>query len=167
MSSRKWYVLYVKRQHERKVEKRINDEIPDVEAFCPTRTEIRTWSDRKKKLQVPIFNGLVFVCCEDKHRAAVFQIPGTMAYLHEQGKPGIVKNNEISHLKSLLENPNITQHTVEQWQPGNKIALDAFGFQNQEGVIQKKTKNKLWVVLTALGFVVTFQLKDDTLKTAY
>lgn len=160
MTPKKWYVLYVKLHHERKVEKRINEETEDVTAFCPTRTEIRVWSDRKKKIQVPILTRIVFIHCRDAHRAHVFNIPGTISYLHEQGKPGIVKDAEIMHLKSLLENPNITNHEVEQWQPGKTIGLDSFGFVNQEGVIQKKTNNHIWVVLASLGFVVKFQLNQ-------
>ncbi|MEO8934557.1 MAG: UpxY family transcription antiterminator [Xanthomarina sp.] len=159
MQEKKWYVLYVKLNHERKVAQRINDLKCNFKAFCPTRTEIRVWSDRKKKIQVPLLTRIVFINAQEADRARVFDIPGTLNYLYENGLPGIVQDNEIVHLKSISQNPNIKGHEIEQLKPGATINLNKFGFENKDGVIQKVTKNNIWVVLKSLGFVVKLHLK--------
>jgi len=158
VKEKQWYVLYVKPNHEKKVEKRINDWGEDIAAFCPTRTEIRVWSDRKKKVHIPFLTRIVFIHATEAERSKVFDIPGTAYYLYDNGEPGIVQDMEIEHLKRISENPNIKGHEVEEWKPGNQIALDKFGFENEAGIIQKTTKNNIWVVLKSLGFVVKLQI---------
>jgi len=158
----KWYVLYVKPNHEMKVEKHINNWSDEgLAAFCPARTEIREWSDRKKKLRVPLLKRIVFVRAKEVDRAKVFHIPGTVSYLYDQGAPGIVQDAEIEHLKQISENPNVISHEVDAFTPGNQIALDRFGFENEAGVIQKTTKNNIWVVLKSLGYVVKLQVNQE------
>ena len=159
VQEKKWCVLYVKANHEMKVEKHINDWGDEgLRAFCPTRTEIRVWSDRKKKVCIPLLKRMVFVEAKEVDRAKVFNIPGTVNYLYDNGKPGIVQGYEIEHLKRLSENPNIKGHEIEAYIPGEKMALDSFGFENQDGIIQKATKNNIWVVLKSLGFVVKLHI---------
>lgn len=158
MQEKKWYVLYVKLNHEKKLENRINVWAEDIEAFCPTRTEIRVWSDRKKKIRVPLLTRIVFVHTTEANRSKVFDIPGTSYYLHDNGVPGVVQDNEIEHLKRISENPHIKGHEIEAFKPGISIALDKFGFENEDGIIQKSNKNNIWVVLKSLGFVVKLQL---------
>ncbi|TYC07803.1 UpxY family transcription antiterminator [Bizionia gelidisalsuginis] len=160
MLEKKWFVLYVKLNHEKKVEKRINAWSDDIVAFCPTRIEERVWSDRKKKIEVPLLPRMVFIHATEKERNRVFDIPFTMRYLYDQGEAGIVRDVEIAHLKSILETPNITSHTVETFTPGETLQLDTFGLENQEGTIVKTTKNNLWVVLRSVGFVVKLQINQ-------
>ncbi|WP_417199538.1 transcription termination/antitermination NusG family protein [Bizionia sp.] len=158
MKEKKWYVLYVKPNHEKKVEKRINDSHLDIAAFCPTRIEVRVWSDRKKKIEIPLLSRIVFIQSFEADRAKVFDFPGTVNYLYDNGEPGLVKENEITHLKRISENPNIIGHEIEEMSPGDLISLDRFGFDNEDGIIQKSTKNNIWVVLESLGFVVKLQI---------
>jgi hypothetical protein len=36
-----------------------------IECYCPLITQVRQWSDRKKKVVVPLFNSYVFVQVAD------------------------------------------------------------------------------------------------------
>ena len=49
-----WYALYTKPRWESKVEKAL--EKMGIETYCPMTTEVRQWSDRKKKLPPPYLN---------------------------------------------------------------------------------------------------------------
>ena len=161
MQEKKWYVLYVKGNHEKKVEKRINDlGLENLTAFCPSRTEVRVWSDRKKKIQVPLLSRVVFIQSTETERAQVFDIPGTVRYLYDQGQPGIVRDVEIEQLRSVLESTDIISHTTEEFKPGTALQLDGYGLDNQEGVVVKSTKNNLWVALSSVGFVVKLQINQ-------
>ena len=57
-----WYVLYTKPRQEKKVTDSLN--AIGVEAYCPLVTVIKQWSDRKKKVQIPLINSYVFVNIE-------------------------------------------------------------------------------------------------------
>ena len=54
-----WFVLVTKPRNEQKVESRLND--IGIQAYCPVRTELRQWSDRKKKIKVPLLPSMLLV----------------------------------------------------------------------------------------------------------
>jgi len=65
-------------------------------------TQIKQWSDRKKKTETPLIASYVFVNIEEKNRNDVFDIPGVVRYLFWLGKPAIVREVEILALKEDL-----------------------------------------------------------------
>ena len=54
-----WYAVYTAARAEKKVKERL-DQI-GIENYLPLRTEYRVWSDRKKKVSVPLISGYIFV----------------------------------------------------------------------------------------------------------
>ncbi len=43
-----------------------------IEAYCPVRTEVKFWSDRKKSILVPVLPSMVLVKIEKNKRNQVF-----------------------------------------------------------------------------------------------
>ena len=58
-----WFVIHTKPRFEKKVEERLLS--LGIEAYCPTRKEIRLWSDRKKKIDIPVLPSMVLVRLEE------------------------------------------------------------------------------------------------------
>jgi transcriptional antiterminator NusG len=56
---RRWYALHTRARHEKAVESRLRDQ--GMQTFVPTVTEVHRWSDRKKKVEVPLFSCYVFI----------------------------------------------------------------------------------------------------------
>ena len=147
-----WYVLYTKPNISLKVAKRLTD--LGVEVYVPTRTEVRQWSDRKKKVQVPILPSMVLVNIAEKETDLVFQVPGVVRYLFEQGMRAKVQDNEVLTMQLYLE---------------GKAALDQAKVQVGDTVEVPKLDKKATVValqgkkclarLERLGAVVSFQLQ--------
>ena len=52
-----WYALYTKPRWEKKVAKAL--EKIGIIVYCPMITEVRQWSDRKKKVTLPLFKSYV------------------------------------------------------------------------------------------------------------
>ena len=50
--SKKWFVLIPRPRTEIKVSQRLS--VLGIENYTPTRIEVRQWSDRKKKILVPL-----------------------------------------------------------------------------------------------------------------
>lgn len=73
-----WYVVYTKPKWEKKVAEQLRNK--GIECYCPLITQVRQWSDRKKKVEVPLFNSYVFVQLPDSERNAVFQSVGVVRY---------------------------------------------------------------------------------------
>jgi transcription antitermination factor NusG len=94
-----WYALYTEPRHEKKVADRLLK--LGVEVYCPLVTQIKQWSDRKKKVEVPLLPSYVFVKLEESNRDIVFQVSGVVRYLFWLGKPAIIRNEEIQHLNQV------------------------------------------------------------------
>ena len=89
----KWFVLFTKPRHELKVLERLIS--LGIDAYTPTKIVTRQWSDRKKKMTIPLLPSMVLVNLENKDPNIVFDIPGVVRYLFEQGKRAVVFNAEV------------------------------------------------------------------------
>lgn len=151
-----WYVLYTKPRNEKKVALSLQE--LGITAYCPLQTVVKQWSDRKKKVQEPLFSSYVFVHLSEQQRDLVFQVAGVVRYLFWLGKPAVVRDEEIETLKAWLET---TSHTlsVARYEPGTRITLTEGYFKGQSGVVKTHSGTKLQLVLESLGVLVTMEVR--------
>jgi transcriptional antiterminator RfaH len=102
-----WFAIYTKSRSEKKVFERLND--AGHESFLPLITEVRQWSDRKKKVKSPLIKSYVFVKVKKKNLRPIFNIPGVVTVLKHLGEPAIVTEVEINNLKILTNNSEATK----------------------------------------------------------
>jgi transcription antitermination factor NusG len=91
-----WYVVYTKPKWEKKVAEQLKK---GIACYCPLVTQVRQWSDRKKKVEVPLFNSYVLVARSTK---IWFSIGRVVRYLFWLGKPAIVRDEEIDTIKKMV-----------------------------------------------------------------
>jgi transcription antitermination factor NusG len=152
-----WYVLYTKPKSEKKVADRLTE--MGVLAYCPLITKISQWSDRKKKVQLPLFNSYVFVNLTEKNRNAVFDVPGVVRYLFWLGKPAVVKDREIETIQNWLSAPETFDVTIDTWKKGDKVILESGPFIDQEATVQEVNQKHYLLVLESLGCVLKVEKK--------
>lgn len=152
-----WYVVYTKPKWEKKVAEKLIE--VGIECYCPLITQMKQWSDRKKAIEVPLFNSYVFVQLEDGNRNSVFQVSGVVRYLFWLGKPAIVKDGEIEIIKTSLKAPNISDISVTSIQVGDRIKLETGAFSNQDAVVQEISNTYYTLVLESLGCVLKIKYK--------
>ncbi|AWK03026.1 antitermination protein NusG [Flavobacterium crocinum] len=152
-----WYVVYTKPKWEKKVADKLKQ--AGIECYCPLITQIKQWTDRKKKIEIPLFSSYVFVQLADSERNSVFQVAGVVRYLFWLGKPAIVKNEEIEAIKTSLKAPNISDVSVSTIQVGDRIKLESGAFSNQNAIVQEISNNYYILVLETLGCVLKIKYK--------
>lgn len=152
-----WYVVYTKPKWEKKVAEKLAQ--IEIECYCPLITQVKQWSDRKKKIEVPLFNSYVFVQLPDIDRQSVFQIAGVIRYLFWLGKPAIVRDEEINIIKNSLKASNIADVSVTSIQVGDRIKLDSGLFSNQDATVKEVSKKYYILVLESLGCVLKIKYK--------
>jgi transcriptional antiterminator RfaH len=152
-----WYVVYTKPKWEKKVADQLKGK--GIECYCPLITKVRQWSDRKKKVEVPLFNSYVFVNLAEIDRNSVFISSGVVRYLFWLGKPAIVRDEEIQTIKKWLDGSQVNEITIEQYQVGDKIKVASGPFSNQEAIVQEVNKNHYVLVLESLGCVLRMNIK--------
>ena len=96
-----WYVLHTKPRSEKKVEEQLLSF--GINAYCPTRSEFKLWTDRKKKIYKPVLPSMVLVYIEDKDINRVFESPLVVRYMFWMGKRAVVRQSEVDILKKYLD----------------------------------------------------------------
>ncbi|WP_286968666.1 MULTISPECIES: UpxY family transcription antiterminator [unclassified Flavobacterium] len=152
-----WYVVYTKPKWEKKVADKLIQQ--GIECYCPLVTQVKQWSDRKKKVETPLFSSYVFVQLADSDRNLVFQVQGVVRYLFWLGKPAIVKDQEIEIIKKSLTAPNLSDISISSIQVGDKIKLESGVFSNQNAIVQQVSSNYYVLVLETLGCVLKIKYK--------
>ena len=150
-NSKKWFVLCTKPRNELKVTERLTR--IGVEVYTPTKIEVRQWSDRKKKVLVPLLPSMVLVSLQDKQVDQVFEVPGVVRYLFEHGKRAKVSNEEVLAMKSYLENTYSAQKELEV---GDTVKVPLL---EQEATLLSIKGKKCLAQLQKLGAIVSFQLQ--------
>jgi len=132
---RDWYVIYTRPQCERKVAASISE--MGIEVYLPLHTVIRQWSDRKKKMQVPLFPNYVFVRLEQSEKRAVHSVREFVKFVAIENTPVVVREKDILMIRQVLrENLEITEENY--FQEATSIRIKQGQFQGIEGVIIKK-----------------------------
>jgi len=152
-----WYVVYTKPKWEKKVAERLSE--AGIISYCPLITKTRQWSDRKKIIEVPLFNSYIFVQVNEKERNIIFDIPGAIRYLFWLGKPAIVKDIEIQAIQNWLNVPDTFEVMVDKWQKGDKIVLESGPFVAQSAIVQEVKNNHYVLVLESLGCILRVEKK--------
>ena len=153
-----WYVVYTKPKWEKKVAEQLQKR--GIECYCPLITQMRQWSDRKKKVEVPLFNSYVFVQLAESDRNSVFDTVGVVRYLFWLGKPAIVRDEEINVIKKWLNSADTIDVAVASYQIGDSIQLESGPFSAQTATIQDMTNTHYVLVLESMGCVLKMKIKS-------
>lgn len=157
-----WYVLYTKSRNEKKVARLVNE--AGIAAYCPVQEIVRQWSDRKKKVQEPVFRSYIFVHLEDyeSESIVVLNIPGAVRFLWWLGKPGVVRDDEIQSIKDFLsryKDASITSDIKE----GQEVIVKEGPLQDKSGIVIRIQGNKAILHLKSLGWNLVAQLPLQSL----
>ena len=100
-----WYALYTKPRWEKKVEVVLRE--AGYKVFLPLISTIRQWSDRKKRVQVPLINSYVFIQVAENELYDLLQFDGVVRVLKYLKKPAKVRAEEIENLKIICQHPDV------------------------------------------------------------
>ena len=97
-----WFAVHTRSKCEKKVASQLDD--LQIKCFLPIVKEIRTWSDRRKVIDQPLFPGYVFVRIpsEDRARVSVLRTSGVVGFVGVQGQGIPIPDPEIENIQTLL-----------------------------------------------------------------
>jgi len=150
-NSKNWFVVYTKPRNELKVLQRLS--ILGIQVYVPTKTEVRQWSDRKKKILVPLLPSMVLVSLHENEVHKVFDAPGVIRYMFEYGKRAIVSNEEVLAMQYYLEH----SYCQKQQEVAIGDTLQVPLLEEEAILLSQKGKNCI-AQLKKMGAIVSFQL---------
>lgn len=97
--SKKWYAVYTVVRHEKVVDSFLKAK--NVEVFLPLEIVISRWKDRKKRIELPLFPGYLFVNISLQDRWQVIATRGVVGILGANRVPTPVALDQIEAVKKL------------------------------------------------------------------
>ena len=150
-----WYVLHTKPRSEKKVEQKLLS--LGINAYCPTRPEIRFWSDRKKRIDVALLPSMVLVKLKDNDINRVFESQGVIRYMFWMGKRAVVRQSEIDILKNYSDgNYNLKSSKSSDINVGDNFSIHSFN--NEMGVVNRISNNNIWIYLKSIGYSIKLKV---------
>ena len=96
-----WHAIYVKSRAEKKVLMQLED--MGISAYLPMITQVKQWSDRRKKVQEPLFRSYVFVYSNEKEYIPILNVFGVVRFVTFEHKAVVVPENQIIAIKKFVE----------------------------------------------------------------
>lgn len=152
-----WNVVYTSSRQEKKVAQKLQEN--NIENYLPLIKVLNQWSDRKKIVEKPLFNGYVFVR-ESKNFEEILKTTGVVAFLKYNKKNAIVRQHEIDTIKSLIQyGYDITAfNKTESIEIGEKVMISDGPLKGQVGELFSKNDSK-WFVIHFENFGNSLQIK--------
>ncbi len=161
MDKRRWYVLYLRSRYEKRVDEELKRR--GIESFLPTVIETRQWSDRKKKVELPLFPGYEFVRIDLKERLQALQVDGVVRFVSVRDHPCPVPDEQIESLKLVVASPK----TIRREQPlkeGELVEVKTGPFAGLQGiVVRSKNLTRVVISITSIQQAVSVEVPSGLL----
>ena len=159
-----WYAIYTRPRSEKKVHNLLIEN--GYNAYLPLMTTVRQWSDRKKKVQIPLISSYVFVKTDESNLKNILPINGVVRVLKHLGKPAIIKDYEIENLRILLEDTeNINFIRDTHLKKGDSIIVEKGVFKGLIAeCIELNGKHRVIVRIDALGDLIEVNIPLSYIK---
>lgn len=157
-----WKVVYTKPRCEKKA---FDDlEALGLDVYCPLVETVKQWSDRKKKIKIPLFNSYVFVKTDDKNHDLVFNSHFIVRYLFWLGKPAIVRDIEIQAIKDFLSEIKTKDHHKLTFEHLQDVRINSGMFKNSVGKYLHTKGNKIVLQIESMGIVVKAEMHHSLIS---
>ena len=144
-----WYVIYTAPRAEKKVYQRFLEE--EIECYFPTYITLRQWSDRKKRVELPLFSSYIFVRIYESEMAKVLNVAGVVRFVYYLKRPAVVREIEIERIKFFLKKTEGYRIAVAK---GDQVQIASGIMQGVDGVVMRVSKNKVIIRIEQLGISV-------------
>lgn len=142
-----WFALQVKGRHERSIAGLLKGKA--YEPFLPLYQTTRRWSDRTKRVELPLFPGYLFCRFNPHNRLPILSTPGVLKIVGTGNCPLPVDDAEISAIQRIVE----SGLQAQPWpflQLGDRVEVKSGALSGLEGVLTAFKGGRRLVVSVSL-----------------
>jgi transcription antitermination factor NusG len=155
-----WYAIYVMSNAEFVVEDALRAH--GIESFLPTWTEVTAWSDRKKKVERPLFRGYLFARCAPEALQHIVRIAGVIEILPSSLKPVPVDAADIENVRRVLA-AGLPAAPCD-YVTGDAVRIDKGPLAGVKGIVQRtKDGTRVIVKIEMLKRAVSVEIESRDL----
>jgi len=114
--------MYTRPRHEKTVSRRLSE--LNIKGYLPVTKTLRTWCDRKRFIEAPLFPSYVFVYLESMlHYNSGLDIEGVLHYVRFGKEVVRVSESIISNIQLIAEHGKDVEVSSEYFQPGQQLFI--------------------------------------------
>lgn len=148
--NKKWFAIYVKSRSEKKVHEQLED--IGIESFLPLITRVKQWSDRKKKVEEPLFRSYLFVHISDNEYYNVLNLTGVVKFICFERKPVEIPKNQIIAIKEYINDTDLHDVNYEDFKEGELVRVKSGQMKDLVGRFVKiNGKHRVIIDIEAVG----------------
>ncbi|MDD4777905.1 MAG: UpxY family transcription antiterminator [Fermentimonas sp.] len=156
MTKKRWLAVYVKMHHEKKVRDKLTK--IGIENFLPVQTEVKQWSDRKKKVESVLIPMMIFVRVDAQEQRVVLTQPSVLRYLVLRGEhtPAEIPENQMDQFRFMLDfSEKPVNFSIDEFIPGEKVKVVKGPLSGLEGeLVNVDGKSNIAIRIAQLGCAV-------------
>jgi transcription antitermination factor NusG len=116
-----WRVLYTKPRAEKKAFESLNKKGYCV--YLPCVTVVRQWSDRKKKIQEPLFRSYLFVLCKANQINEAVTDASVVGVVRFSGRAAVVREEEMETIRRVEAGKDGVAVVAQKLTTGQKVLI--------------------------------------------
>ncbi len=161
---KKWYVFYTYPKAERKVHEYLQGK--KYESFLPLYWVVRQWSDRKKRIQMPLFSGYIFVNIEKGRIFEVLKTPKIVRCLTFNRMPASLRQSEVENIMHITEN-DYPLEVISDLKVGDPVVISKGALIGMEGILVEERGNQRFALrIESLNQSMLVNIPADHLEFA-
>ena len=154
-----WNVIYTAPRAEKRVYERLLE--LGVHCYLPLYTTLRQWSDRKKKVELPLFRSYIFVKPARGERLPILEVFGVVRFIYYLGKPAVVRQKEIDAIRRFLMQTEGYNIRVQQ---GDNVEIAGGPMEGIYGEVIRIGKHKLILQIQQLGMSIIAEVDKGMVR---
>jgi transcription antitermination factor NusG len=133
--------------------------------YLPLSEQLRQWSDRKKKVKVPLFPGYIFVKCLISEVTKISGYRGVVGPVRFDSGYAIAREEEIESVRRLIETGINTEVSLDQITKGDMVIVESGPMKGITGIcIMEGGKNYMYMEVTSIRQSIKFKLPVGQLR---
>lgn len=158
-----WFALNVKPRHEKAVAESLRRQ--ELETFLPLYQEQHLWSDRTKRVEVPLFAGYVFCRFSFSDRLAVWNTRGVIRVLGAGCNIfAPITENQIAELRAIAAS-GLPARPCPYLVPGEMVRVDRGPLAGVQGmVLRNKGVTSVVVSVEILQRSVVVEVESNAVR---
>jgi transcription antitermination factor NusG len=127
-----WYAARTVARHEKQVARQLTSR--SLEFLLPVYETVHRWKNGRKKLELPLFPGYIFVRIPLLQRVQVLEVPGIAYLVGSQSGPIPVAEQEVSTVQRLMHR-DLRREPFPYLQIGRRVNIRSGPLAGMQGVL--------------------------------
>jgi transcriptional antiterminator RfaH len=158
-----WYLIYTKPRHEKKVHTRLTE--LKINSYLPLTKKLRTWHDRKKYVDEPLFPSYIFIYLNDMQTYYEgMDTEGSLYYVRYGKEIARVQDSVVNNIKLVSGQAKDPEVSDALFQPGRQLVISKGALTGLScEVVEYNSKQKLLVRVDLLQRNILLTLPEEHL----